>query len=64
MADNPLRVCIIDAAIGDDAMTNLFDEIRELEAKYNKPLSPFWSSENKRPRAIETAEENWTPARS
>ena len=63
MADNPLRVCIIDAAIGDDAMTGLFDEIRGLEAKYNKPLSPFLVVGEQKDPELAKRLESWAPAR-
>ena len=63
MADNPLRVCIIDAAIGDDAMTGLFSEIRGLEAKYDKPLSPFLVVGEQKDPELAKRLESWAPAR-
>ena len=62
-AHNPLRVCVIDAEIGDDVITGLFDAIRGLEAKYEKPSSPFLIVGEKNNLELEKRLESWAPAR-
>lgn len=63
MANNLLRVCVVDVEIGDDVITGLFDAIRGLEAKYDKPLSPFLVVGEQKSLEFEKLLESWAPAR-